>query len=81
MDFTFNIIEKSQIDSIIPLVEKLTNYKYSDAILKERFAEMVTQNYECPGIYDGDKLVGISGMWFCTRHYAGKSMEVDHVFY
>jgi len=80
MDFTFNIIEKSQIDSIIPLVEKLTNYKYSDVILKERFAEMVTQNYECAGIYDGDKLVGISGMWFCTRHYAGKSMEVDHVF-
>lgn len=80
MAFTFKIIEKSQIDTIIPLVQKLTNFKYSDAILKERFAEMVTQNYECAGVYDGDKLIGISGMWFCTRHYAGKSMEVDHVF-
>ena len=80
MAFTFKIIEKSEINSIIPLVQKLTNYKYSDEILKERFAEMVTQNYECAGVYDGEKLIGISGMWYCTRHYAGKSMEVDHVY-
>lgn len=80
MTFSFKIIDKSDINSIIPLVQKLTNYKYSDEILKERFAEMVTQNYECAGIYEGEKLIGISGMWYCTRHYAGKSMEVDHVF-
>lgn len=80
MAFSFKIIDKSDINSIVPLVQKLTNYKYSDEILKERFAEMVTQNYECAGIYDGEKLIGISGMWYCTRHYAGKSMEVDHVF-
>jgi len=80
MAFSFKIIDKSDINSIVPLVQKLTNYKYSDEILKERFAEMVTQNYECAGVYDGEKLIGISGMWYCTRHYAGKSMEVDHVF-
>jgi GNAT superfamily N-acetyltransferase len=80
MAFSFKIIDKSDINSIIPLVQKLTNYKYSDEILEERFAEMVTQNYECAGIYDGEKIIGISGMWYCTRHYVGKSMEVDHVF-
>jgi len=80
MSFSFKIINKSEINSVIPLVQKLTNHKYSDLILKERFAEMVTQNYECAGVYDGNKLVGITGMWFCTRHYAGKSMEVDHVY-
>ncbi|MGM5469628.1 GNAT family N-acetyltransferase [Flavobacteriaceae bacterium LMO-SS05] len=80
MSFTFKIINKSKIDTIVPLVQKLTNYKYSDEILVERFAEMVTQNYECAGVYDGDKLIGISGMWYCTRHYSGKSMEVDHVY-
>lgn len=80
MSFSFKIINKSEINSIIPLVQKLTNHKYSNMILEERFAEMATQNYECAGVYDGDKLVGISGMWFCTRHYAGKSMEVDHVY-
>ena len=80
MTFTFKIIEKSNINSVIPLMQKLTQHKYPDEVLKERFAEMVNQNYECAGVYDGDKIIGISGMWFCTRHYAGKSIEVDHVY-
>ena len=80
MPISFKIIAPTQINTIIPLVQKLTNHKVSDAILKQRFAEMVTQNYECAGIYDGDKLIGISGLWFCTRHYAGKTVELDHIF-
>jgi len=80
MSFTFKIIEKENIDAVIPLMQILTEYKFSEAILKSRFAEMITQNYECAGIYDGDVLIGISGMWFCTRHYSGKSVEVDHVY-
>jgi hypothetical protein len=80
MPFVFKIIENSDINSIIPLVQKLNNYEQSDSILKERFAEMITQNYECASIFDGEKLIGISGMWFSTRHYSGKSVEVDHVY-
>ncbi len=80
MPISFKIIEPSQINSIIPLMLKLTNNKVSEAILKQRFAEMVTQNYECAAIYDGEKLIGIAGMWFCTRHYSGRSVELDHVF-
>ncbi len=22
---------------------------------------------------------GVTGLWFCTRHYSGKSVELDHV--
>jgi GNAT superfamily N-acetyltransferase len=80
MPFTFKIIDSSKINSIIPLIQKLTDNANTDAVLKERFAEMVTQSYECAGVFDGDKLIGISGMWFQTRHYSGKSMEVDHVY-
>ena len=80
MSFTFKIIEKSEIDSVILLIQKLTENKNSDALLKERFAEMFSQNYECAGIYDNDILIGITGLWFCTRHYAGKSVELDHVY-
>ncbi|WP_299889060.1 GNAT family N-acetyltransferase [uncultured Lacinutrix sp.] len=80
MPFTFKIIEPSNINSIIPLVQKLSNNKNSDAVLKERFAEMIKQNYECAGIFDDGKLIGISGLWFQTRHYCGMSMEVDHVY-
>lgn len=80
MPISFKIIEPSQINTIIPLVLKLNNQKITEAVLKQRFAEMVTQNYECAAIYDREKLIGIAGMWFCTRHYSGKSVELDHVF-
>lgn len=80
MPYTFRIIENRNINSIIPLIKKFTNNKISDVVLKERFSEMITQNYECAGIFEGEKLIGVSGMWFCTRHYSGKSVEVDHVY-
>ena len=80
MSFQFKIIESSKIHDIIPLIQQLTHQKFSDAILKERFSEMITQNYECAVIYDENVLVGVSGLWYCTRHYSGKSVELDHVF-
>ena len=79
MPYTFKIIEKTDINSIIPLIQKFTDNKFSDVVLEQRFSEMVNQNYECAVIYDQDKLIGVSGMWFCTRHYSGKSVEPDHV--
>ena len=41
---------------------------------------MFKQNYECHGIYWDTKLVGVFGLWFATRHYAGKTCEADHVY-
>ncbi|MFT5846046.1 MAG: GNAT superfamily N-acetyltransferase [Psychroserpens sp.] len=80
MSFRFKILEKSRINEIVPLMQELTSFKVSEALLKERFAEMITQNYECAVIFDGDHLIGLSGMWFSTRHYAGKTVEIDHVY-
>ncbi|MBR9846412.1 MAG: GNAT family N-acetyltransferase [Algicola sp.] len=80
MSFQFQILEPSRINDIIPLIQQLTSHKCSEAILKERFADMVTENYECAVVYDQGDLIGVSGLWSCTRHYAGKSVELDHVF-
>ena len=80
MHFSFKLIEKENISTIIPLVYKLNAGKTSLEILEKRFKEIVSQNYECAGVYDAEKLIGISGMWFCTRHYSGKSVEIDHVY-
>ncbi|WP_341215189.1 GNAT family N-acetyltransferase [uncultured Wocania sp.] len=80
MSFHFKIIDKKNINSVIPLVQKLNSNKVSDAVLKQRFSEMITQNYECAVVYDDKKLIGVCGLWFCTRHYSGKSVEPDHVF-
>ena len=82
MSFTFKIIDKKKIDSVIPLVQKLNNNNNSesDDVLKQRFSEMINQNYECAGVFEGDKLIGVCGLWFCTRHYSGKSVEPDHFY-
>lgn len=80
MSFVFKIIEKERINDVIPLVKKLNDNNVSQELLESRFSEMINQNYECAVIYDGDNLIGVCGLWFCTRHYSGKSVEPDHVF-
>ncbi len=73
------IIPPAEIFSIIPLLQKLGNFSVSEMLLKERLQEMAQQHYECLGVFDSEKLIGICGLWFQTRHYAGKSVEMDHV--
>ena len=80
MQFQFKIILADSIEIVVPLVKKMSKESITEDLLLERFKEMVSQNYECIGVYDGDKLMGVSGLWFCTRHYSGRSVELDHVF-
>jgi len=72
------LIETNDILSIFPLLKELNNTT-SDTILKQRLLEMTTQNYKCAGMYLNNELIGISGMWFLTRHYCGRTIEPDHV--
>lgn len=75
----FKIIPADQIVTVIPLVKIMAKDNFSDAVLLQRFKEMTTQNYECVGVYLDQQLIAVAGMWFCTRHYSGRSVEVDHV--
>jgi len=63
-----------------PLVHELMGHTVDNSLLKQRYSEMFQQNYECFGIYDDENLIGVFGLWFMTRHYAGKSCEQDHVY-
>ncbi|MFK7833086.1 MAG: GNAT family N-acetyltransferase [Winogradskyella sp.] len=80
MDYQFKIIPNENLDQIIPLVFKLNEGKVDEAILKERFNEMKQQNYTCAGVFLDNDLIAITGLWFSTRHYIGKSVELDHVY-
>ena len=76
--FSFRQIPNENILEILPLLRKLNDHTPTE-LLKERLLEMADQNYECVGLYDEDKLIGICGLWYSTRHYLGRSAEVDHV--
>jgi GNAT superfamily N-acetyltransferase len=72
-------IQEDNISSIIPLLRKI-NQKTPLDILEERLKEMIQlPNYECIGMYSEGELIGISGLWYSTRHYIGKTVEADHV--
>jgi GNAT superfamily N-acetyltransferase len=79
MNLDFRFLSIDYIDTIVDMVFLLDNENISKTVLKTRFKEMFTQNYECVGIYSDDKLIGICGLWYMTRHYSGKSVEIDHV--
>ncbi len=79
MSIQIQTIAPKDILKIIPLLQKL-NTKTPKHILEERVKEMASlTNYECIGMYLNGNLIGISGLWYSTRHYIGKSAEPDHV--
>jgi hypothetical protein len=80
IELSFNKILNNDLDKIIPFVMELGEYQIDEALLKARFQEMLTQNYECFGVFLKDEIIGVFGLWFMTRHYAGKSCEPDHVY-
>jgi len=77
-NLSIKVISKDKILTIVPLLEKL-NAKTPKKTLINRVLEMSNQNYECIGLYQADNLIGICGLWYSTRHYIGKTAEVDHV--
>jgi hypothetical protein len=72
------LIEKENIFTILPLLKEL-NTNTPEIILKERLLDMTKQHYKCVGVFLEGELVGMSGLWFLTRHYCGKTVEPDHV--
>jgi diamine N-acetyltransferase len=77
--YSFNLIAPDKIYAIIPLLLQLNN-KIDEETMRSRLSEMITQGYECVGVYDADKLIGISGLWILTKYYIGRHIEPDNVF-
>lgn len=78
MSVKFELIQKDNINSIIPLL-KLLNENISENILKSRLDSMLQEGYQCVGIYLHEKLIGICGLWILTKYYVGKHIEPDNV--
>ena len=76
--YTYRLIPSDEIFSIIPLL-RITNDTISEEILRERLAEMIQDKYECLGVFDHNKLVGICGMWLLVKYYVGRHIEPDNV--
>lgn len=71
------LIPKQNIKSIIPLVHLLNGV--DESILLQRLEVMMQNNYQCLGVYDKEKLIGICGLWTLMKFYNGKHLEPDNV--
>jgi len=76
--YRIELIEKEVLHIIIPLL-KLLNETTSEEVLKSRLEVMKESNYQCVGVFDGEKLIGICGVWILVKHYVGKHVEPDNV--
>lgn len=76
--YRFTIIPKDDIHSIIPLF-KILDKNLDTTLLESRLDEMIQRGYECVGIYDGEQLIGMSGLWILTKYYVGRHIEPDNV--
>ena len=74
------LIPQENIYSIIPLLRTL-NDDLSEDLLRSRLGEMVSQGYQCVGVYDDSNLIGICGLWIITKYYVGKHIEPDNVVF
>lgn len=81
MDYSFKKVHENDHYKVVIFLNELNDKKISLEILKARFNEMMDQNhYECVGIYTEETLIGIAGLWYCTKHYSGKTAELDHIY-
>lgn len=75
------LIPYAEMESILPLTVDLNKGKIKYDVLQERLKGMLAMGgYECIGVYDGEELIGICGLWVLNKLYAGKHVEPDNVF-
>ena len=77
-NMTIRMIPVEDLFSIIPLLRVLNN-TIPELLLRERLGEMIGQGYQCAGLYDDGRLIGICGLWILTKYYVGKHIEPDNV--
>ncbi|HEY0262839.1 MAG TPA: GNAT family N-acetyltransferase [Chitinophagales bacterium] len=78
-DLRFEILTEKYIAEIAVLGWQL-NPKLSTEQLEQYLKEMfLFPTYRCFGVFQNNKLVGISSGWITVRFYSGKQLEVDNV--
>lgn len=77
--YDIRFIPPEEWQSILPLLDILNNHTISLEVLQERLNEMKNHSYKCIGVYDGEKLIGITGIWILNKFYNGKHIEPDNV--
>jgi len=77
--FDIRFLKVGEMQDIATLLQKL-DPSISEGLLEERLEAMFAQGYKCVGVFDGKRLIGISGLWVLVKYYIGKHVEPDNVY-
>lgn len=61
------------LNFIQELTPDVTSLQY-----RQMLQDMVPHNYFQVGVYEGQKLIAVSGCWIATKIYCGKYLEIDN---
>ncbi len=76
--YEIKFIESAKMNVIIPFLQILDS-KLETLWLENRIQEMLKNGYQCVGVYDGERLIGVSGLWIIQKYYTDKHIEPDNV--
>lgn len=76
--YHIGFIPAEELESILPFLEML-NPDLEKEILRQRFRDIKNTDYKCVAVYEGAKIIAISGIWILHKIYAGKHIEPDNV--
>jgi GNAT superfamily N-acetyltransferase len=65
-----------QVEELLIQLNPDKEEKYIQQIIEQM---NTFKNYKCFGLYENDKIIGISSGWTSMRIYSGKQLELDNV--
>lgn len=71
------ITAKTEMLCQLPLLQQLQPW-LNEKNMSEMLDDMLPHGYVMAGVFDGNKCVAITGLWFITKFYSGKYMEIDN---
>ncbi len=75
---SIRLLAENELAVMMPLIEVL-NPGTPPAVLAGRLAEMRGNGYRCAGAFVEHRCVGVAGMWFGTRFWCGRYVDIDNV--
>ena len=78
MDLHLKPLSSTDIKMISTFGKQLNPSKTIEDIESALLEMFQFDNYYCFGLYQNNKLIGISGGWITVRLYSGKQLEIDH---
>ncbi len=72
------LLAEAEFAVILPLIRTL-NPDIPPTLLAARLDDMRKNGYQCAGVFAGGRCVAVAGLWFGTRFWCGRYVDIDNV--